>query len=256
MKILHLSDPHVHRTEEKNKALVESLTFIADAYPEHKVIVTGDIVDSGTEEQFLRAQQLFFPFWDRLFITPGNHDKGLKGNLYSKDSDRMFDKYFATPLDQGSFFGNNSVTVTTVDDVMFIGVDSNIDTNQSWRFASGEITKKQLSQLFEILSPRYDSGGQAPKPAKTVVLYFHHHPFIHSDPFMYLKNAEALAKVIYGKVDVLLFGHKHVPAQWFNRWDIPLILAADSLYSADTANEITIVNKAVVIRPVPIRRLP
>jgi len=244
LQILHISDPHIRSDEKKNQAVAESLTFIQDTYPDHKVIVTGDIVDSGSEEQYRRAHQLLFPLWDRLFLVPGNHDKGPKGNLYNKDSDWMFDKFLAAALDQGPFCGNNSISVKQVEDVMFVGVDSNIDTNIPWRFASGEINRRQLRDL-ERLFDDY--------PDQMKILYFHHHPFIHSDPFMYLKNAEVLAQVIYGRVAVVCFGHKHVPGRWKDRWNIPRMLAADSLYDSDTAAEITINGEQITVQSVPIR---
>lgn len=245
IKVLHISDLHIRSAEEKNAPVVERLTFIGENYPNHIIIITGDIVDSGTRGQYERAYQLLFPFCGRILICPGNHSEGLKGNFYSKECARMFDEFLSLPLNQnGSYYGYNKPIVSDIGNVRFIGLDSNIESNSILRFAQGIIGKKQLTLLAPLL-----------ETDKKKVLYFHHHPFLYSDLTMRLKDSKGLEKVITGKVDVLLFGHKHAPGRWENRWNIPHILAADSLYSSDTAAEITI-DKTITVTSVPTRRLP
>jgi hypothetical protein len=79
-------------------------------------------------------------------------------------------------------------------------------------------------------------------PEMKKVLFFHHHPFVRNDPFMELKDAKKLARVVYNKVDVILFGHKHVMKKWENRWGTQYILASDNSPEKSKAGEITIKN--------------
>lgn len=51
-----------------------TLDVIKERYPTHYVILTGDIVDDGHEEQYKRAAEALAPFTGRIFISPGNHD--------------------------------------------------------------------------------------------------------------------------------------------------------------------------------------
>jgi len=57
---------------------------------------------------------------------------------------------------------------------------------------------------------------------------------------MELKDAAKLARVVYNRVDVILFGHKHEMAHWENRWNVKYILASDNSPGKDKAEEITI----------------
>ena len=74
-----------------------------------------------------------------------------------------------------------------------------------------------------------------------------------NDPFMMLKDAEALARTIYGRADVVLFGHKHEMNQWENRWGAKFILASDNSSDKNFAKEITIESENVSVATVPIR---
>jgi hypothetical protein len=66
-----------------------------------------------------------------------------------------------------------------------------------------------------------------------------------NDPFMELKDAEALAKTIYNRVDLVLFGHKHVMEEWQNRYRAQYVLASDNSPGKNYAKEITIDNKVI-----------
>lgn len=73
-----------------------------------------------------------------------------------------------------------------------------------------------------------------------------------NDPFMELQDAKELAKVIYGKIDVILFGHKHDVGQWNNRWGAKHILAADNSPGKNFAKEIDITSTGILIKNLPI----
>lgn len=51
MRFIHLSDLHFHCNPQDNTAIITTLDVIKERYPTHYVILTGDIVDDGHEEQ-------------------------------------------------------------------------------------------------------------------------------------------------------------------------------------------------------------
>jgi 3',5'-cyclic AMP phosphodiesterase CpdA len=149
----------------------------------------------------------------------------------------------------GTFKGDCTPVVNVVRDgeteVMLIALDSNLETQSPFDFACGEIGQSQLRALDTILST---ASSHAVK-----ILFFHHHPFMVNDPFMELKDAAALARTVYGRVDVLMFGHKHEMRQWENRWGARYILASDNSPGKDFAKELTVEGGSVSVAPVLIR---
>ena len=238
MKFIHISDLHFHRKKKDNKKNSKTLDFIKQNYSSHNLIVTGDIVDDGHETQFKRAFEALSPFMGRIFICPGNHDFGALGNLYSRERAERFDEMLSIPLQQGATFtGDNTPVVNTIVEnntsVMLIALDTNLETDHPFDFACGKVGNNQLAALESIIT-----NPAAAEMAK--ILFFHHHPFMHNNPFMELKDAYDIMRTIYCRVDFLLFGHKHVPMQWQDYGGIPHVLAADNSPGKKYAREITI----------------
>jgi 3',5'-cyclic AMP phosphodiesterase CpdA len=250
MKFIHISDLHFHRSQSDNVAKTSLLQFIYENYPDHKLIVTGDIVDDGDEEQFNRAYEALEPFKGRIYISPGNHDFGAAGNFYSEERAVRFDRKLSIPLGQGGTFTGDDTPVVNLlmdefDKVMLIALDTNLETENPFDFACGQVGERQLSFLNTVLTD----------PAlgdRTKILFFHHHPFIHSDPTMKLIDARELMRTIYKLVDVLCFGHKHVSGFWENMNGIKYILAADDSPGKEKAREITIMNKVITVTDIKI----
>lgn len=250
MKFLHLSDLHIHGDSSNNKKVAESLKFITKTYPQHKIIITGDITDDGSPEQYGEAFKMLHDFKNRIFICPGNHDFGAVGNLYSEERALRFDRELAIPLNQGGTFkGDNTPVVNVVRDksteVVLIALDSNLETHFAFDFACGAIGNDQLNNLKTILD-NLSSGS-------IKLLFFHHHPFVLNDPFMEMKDAKELAQVIYGRVDIVAFGHKHEMKQWENRWGAKFMLASDNSSDKDFAKEITVDGTNISVSPIRIR---
>lgn len=250
MKFIHLSDLHIHSSSSDNAELTAALNFIAHTYPKHGLIITGDITDDGAPKQYENAYKLLKPFLGRIYICPGNHDFGAVGNLYSEERALRFDQSLSIPLKQGGTFKGDSTPVVNVlkdgkSSVMLIALDSNLETENPFDFACGEIGPSQLRALDTILTT-------APQNT-TKVLFFHHHPFMRNDPFMQLNDAEALARTVYGRTHVILFGHKHEMDQWENRWGTRYILASDNSSDKNYAKELTIENGDISVAPVRIR---
>lgn len=238
MKFIHISDLHFHRNKSDNKEITKVLQFIKTQYPNHYIIVTGDITDDGHEKQFACAMEALKAFKGKIFICPGNHDFGAAGNFYSRERARRFDEMLSTPLEQGgTFTGDNTPVVNIVsspsDTVMLIALDTNLETEHFFDFACGEVGDKQLSALDSILSNLATAH-------MLKILFFHHHPFIHNNPFMELVDGRMLMRTIYGRVTAVLFGHKHESRLWQNYGSIPFVMAADNSPGKNFAREITV----------------
>lgn len=251
MKFLHLSDLHIHRNDHDNLDVMSMLDFILKTYPQHNLIVTGDITDDGSIEQYNKTYKLFQPFAKRIFICPGNHDFGAVGNFYSHERALRFDEKLAKPLNQGGTFKGDSTPVVNVlkdgnTEVMLIALDSNLETEHPFDFSCGEIGELQLKALHTLLATTRSTQ-------MVKVLFFHHHPFMVNNPFMELKDAKALARIIFGRVDLILFGHKHTMNQWENTWGAKYLLASDNSSGKDFAKEISIEGTSISVRPVAIR---
>ncbi len=251
MKFIHLSDLHIHTHEADNKEASSLLKFISMTYPDHRLIITGDIADDGSKEQFENAYNLLERFKGKIFICPGNHDFGAVGSFYSYERAVRFDEMLAKKLEQGGTFkGDSTPVVNTIregnQEIILIALDSNLETEMPFDFACGEIGECQLKALNTILDTATNAG-------MVKVLLFHHHPFMRNDPFMELKDAKALAKTIYNRVDVVLFGHKHEMGEWKKRYGAQYVLASDNSPGKDYAKEITIDQKGISVCLVPIR---
>ncbi len=238
MKFIHLSDLHIHSDPSDNNDVESVLDYVQKTYPEHRLIVTGDIVDDGHERQYLQALNFLDKFKGRVFICPGNHDFGVMGNFYEHDRAERFDEKLSVPLEQGGrFAGDNNPVVNIVSEnglkIMLIALDTNLETNHPFDFACGKVGERQLEGLDTILSN--PATMSMPK-----IFFFHHHLFTHNNPFMELKDAYDLMRTIFGRVQVVLFGHKHVPNLWRNSGGIHYILAADNSPGKNFAREITV----------------
>jgi 3',5'-cyclic AMP phosphodiesterase CpdA len=236
MKFIHISDLHFHMHEDDNSQAVATLQYIKEHYPQHHLIVTGDIADDGHEKQFENAFLALKPFMGQIFICPGNHDFGAAGNFYSQERAERFDQMLALPLKQGGTFTGDQTPVVNLlreDDlkVMLIALDTNLETEHPFDFACGEVGERQLRFLDTILTDPFSQDYKK-------VLFFHHHPFIHNDPFMELTDARQLMRTIYNRVDVVCFGHKHVMGRWVDVNGIAYILASDNSPGKDFAREI------------------
>ena len=250
LKFIHLSDLHVHSTPEKNTAIAGTLEYIRQEYPSHSLFITGDIVDDGYEAQYEQALKMLQPFRGRIFVCPGNHDFGPHGNLYTPECASRFDEWLATPLHQGgTFAGENFPVLHLLKDgshqILLIALDTNIETVNPLTFACGQVGSTQLTALDNLLS---DSSIAE----MIVIVFFHHHPFLHNDRFLKLLDARDLARVLYGRVHLVLFGHRHVSKMWRNTLGIPYILACDNSPGKSYAREITIFHRQIEVKYITI----
>jgi len=244
MKILLISDTHFHAIAS-NDALLRRLTYIQSHYTDHKIIITGDVTDDGTKKQYAVASRILKPFKGRLFFCPGNHDYGVLGNFYNEKAAKRFDE-FATAFNEGRFI-NKVPLVFKIENIQIILLNSNLKTKDPTDFACGEIGKGQLRVLRKILKESLPQGSVR-------IICLHHHPFIHSDPTMKLLDAKDFVRAIKGKIDILLFGHKHEQAQWLNKIGCKFVLASGALFEESIAKEITVDGIDISVTSVPVVR--
>lgn len=251
MKLLHLSDLHFHTSQDGNRKANSLLKTVAKRFPNHYYIVTGDITDDGAEKQYENARAALEPLVPRVFICPGNHDFGAAGNFYSLERARRFDSMLSVPLQQSGTFAEDATPVTTIlsdgdVEAMLIALDTNLETYQSFDFACGQVGETQLAALETILTI-------PPTTPLAKILFCHHHPFMVNNPFMELMDAREFMRTIYGRVDVLLFGHKHESRAWQNCNGISHVLASDNSPGKSLAREIILTKSKVTVKDVMIK---
>jgi 3',5'-cyclic AMP phosphodiesterase CpdA len=250
MKFIHISDLHFHRSKIDNKDTMKLLKFIARNYPEHYLIVTGDITDDGDAEQYDQAFDELSAFAGRIFVCPGNHDFGAAGFMYERERARLFDSKLSIPLGQKGIFDSSIQLVTNIIkkagvQVLLIAIDSNFKTETPFDFNCGEIGKNQLSALDVLL-------GDPANENITKLLFFHHHPFANNDRFLELKDARELWRVVYERIDVMLFGHRHYSNMWVDIMGVRFVLKADNAPGKDYAREVSVTRHGIAVRNIPI----
>jgi 3',5'-cyclic AMP phosphodiesterase CpdA len=82
-KIIHLSDLHIGLSQKESIRTHMIFESIANKYEGIPVLITGDIVDSATVDQFIEARKLAVKLskTNPILMVPGNHDYKWKGNL-------------------------------------------------------------------------------------------------------------------------------------------------------------------------------
>ncbi len=224
MKLLHLSDLHIGKQEttdlneeEEAKRLVEAIVEKWKNDPDKPIIiVTGDIVDDGAEEQFITAREILKPLRDNGFqpvYIPGNHDYGWNGAHATAKKFILFKKYL--------YGVDCRITYPDVpisnDEITVIALNSMKAETGFWDglLADGELGNKQLDELSDIIKSIREEKGTR----HIIAVALHHHPFLFPDDTFFekigewfghdLKDGDDLMKIISGRVNVLLFGHEH-----------------------------------------------
>jgi predicted MPP superfamily phosphohydrolase len=215
LRIYHVSDLHFHGKQEKNQGPIRLLNnvwrmFMAGDTGNSYLLVTGDISDDSEEDQYEQAIQALRPFADlgKLLVVGGNHDAAWQGAIYSGHRERRFDDHFLKPLGiQHSFLQKDPAASELADgegtEVLAIGLSSIRQTEDSWDLAVGEVGRKQLQALDDLLGRQEYEGHWR-------LVYLHHRPhkikLFHLG--MYLTDARELMQIVKDRADVLAFGHE------------------------------------------------
>lgn len=226
IRIIHLSDLHIRskgtRAENQNAAaLVKEIIvrYKSDGKSKTAVVMTGDLVDDGKTVQYRQLENIVLkPLRAKFTVlpVPGNHDYAQWGNAFDKKAPDRFDKYVRKfPAYPKSWV--DTMRPANERKVLFVGVDSGDRKNQA-SFANGIVDGGQRTDVENTLKdPKYADHFK--------VLYVHHHPF-ERDWFVSFHQASQFLEVVRRKVDLLLFGHKHVHEAFFKRYDVPTMLAS------------------------------
>ncbi|MBY8339938.1 metallophosphoesterase [Streptomyces spinosirectus] len=210
MRILHLSDTHVERTDAPNRHGVnptESLRLMLDGLRHQRdvdaIVVTGDIANDGAVEAYATVRELLrefaLPLDAPVFCTTGNHDEREafgkvlgSGHLAADGSERA-----ETVLRSAA---GERAAVSTVAGWRFVTLDSLVPGK-----VHGWLSTEQLAWLRGVLA--------TPAPRGTV-LALHHPPIsldVGTQRVFGLRNPSALADAVRGTgVRVVLAGHFHL----------------------------------------------
>ena len=209
MKIIHLSDLHIGKSNNLEKAglIFDWILANKEQHRAEVVIISGDLVDDGQLWQFEKARELIEPLRDaglQVLAAPGNHDYGPSGVLESLNSQAQFSQLISGVTEYPALFLTGGQA--------FIILDSMQEEIRLKEIvgAQGYLGLEQLQKLDLLLD------DLAENPAvENVIVVMHHHPFDylfyhglrdHAD----LKGVVSRRQQDPPRVNVLLFGHKHL----------------------------------------------
>lgn len=199
--LAHLSDLHLGLSPLHDRRALELCRTLLDMHVDH-VVVTGDVTHKGRRSELARFEEIFAPLLrdGRLTVVPGNHD-------------RVGEDAGATLM------SGARVDVRQAQGLFVVRVDSTAERNRSLFSPHGEICRRVISEVDDALS-------EAPAGVLRVVL-LHHHPlplpeegigerFCASLGWPHARElglGRELVRVAAGRCELILHGHRHVPAE-------------------------------------------
>lgn len=198
--LAHLSDLHLGRSD-KHFQTAKALRDAVETMRVDRVIVTGDLTESGRDAEFAQFNELFGSLRDsgRLVVVPGNHDR--LGDEVARHM--MADR----------------VDVVREDGLMIVRVDSTAAHNR-WLIAShGDLDQQVISWVEKELD--------AARPDDLVIVMMHHHLLPLPEEYIAekicawlklpfaaeLRLGRTLLESLVGRCDLVLHGHRHVPKE-------------------------------------------
>ena len=173
-RLVHCSDPHVSRValtqdyaDPKAAAGLLAVLFVRRwRFPTYRLesllrflnrmdfdhlLVSGDVVSSGIEKEYLTAGNLFrrfLPDPSRVTVLPGNHEAYSKKALLEKRFDKAFSAYGPGIESDGLYPHVKKIG----ENVLFIGLNS--ARIRPVGDATGKVSDSQLKRLAAILDAR------------------------------------------------------------------------------------------------------
>jgi 3',5'-cyclic-AMP phosphodiesterase len=196
--LAHLSDVHIGRSAADAEALRQLVAALEEARVD-QVVVTGDVTHRGRLDELAMFQRLTAPLAGRLTVVPGNHD-------------RLGD-------DAGRLLMRGRVAVERREGLHLIRLDSTAPHNRRLLDGHGRLLESDIEEVAKA------AGEAAPEDLVAVLLHHHVHPLPGDDiwerlsdlvglPFSAeLATGRALLERIAGRCDLVLHGHRHVPAE-------------------------------------------
>lgn len=197
MIIAQISDTHISlpgQGPDSRYATAEHLARAVghlNALPQRPdlVLLTGDLVDQGSAEEYRRLRELLAPLAIPLHLIPGNHDD--RENLRAAFPDHAY-------LPATGFLHY----VIEAGPIRLIGLDTHVP---------GEPTGLLCDARLAWLDARLAEARDRP-----TVLFMHHPPFVTglgAMDAMGLEGSDGFARVVggYDQVERILCGHLHRP---------------------------------------------
>lgn len=220
-KILHLSDLHFGRVNFK---IATSLLEIAKEIKPDLLVVSGDLTQRATHEQFRAAREFLDAFSAPKVIVPGNHDVPLYNPW--KRFVRPFHRYHANI--------SNDLEPTHVDDEIAV---FGLNTAHALTFKDGKVSLLQILRMEGLMDPL---------PQKIIRIIVAHHPFELPEGHRgRIVNRASLfmSTLARHNIDLFLCGHLHrsYVGHSADRYETPdhssLIIHAGTAISSRTRRE-------------------
>ncbi|MEM7727637.1 MAG: metallophosphoesterase [Pseudomonadota bacterium] len=192
--ILHFADIHFGVEDE---AALKSLAATIDTLEPDVSVISGDITQTGSEEEFEAAARWIEGLAGPKVITPGNHDTPMYGII-----DRVvapFDRYadYIDPLGADRYED---------DDVVILSMNTARGVQMKLDWSVGVVNLEELDRIIA----EFDQSDWGKLKFLNV-----HHPFIYPPESPLQKETdngpEGLRRLADGNCDVVMSGHIHVP---------------------------------------------
>lgn len=197
-------------SREKSRVISDYIINNAAQLGTKVIVITGDLTDSGDDEDYKIAQDFIHKLRSNgfaVFSNPGNHDYFKEGNIaLGKSNERRnrFINYISNEYPHNSEYpyviSFGSCYLILLDSLQAI-----MDENTGYNFAQGKLGQKQLSKLKQLLAG-YENER---KVGKKIIVSLHHSPLksIYENSKGGLDDCEEFFSIVSNKIDCLLFGH-------------------------------------------------
>lgn len=196
--LAHLSDLHVGRSPSDTAALADAVAALVAARVDH-VVVTGDVTHRGRLDELATFRRLAAPLAGRLTLVPGNHDR------LGEDAARLLMR--------------GRVVAERHPGLHLVRIDSTAPHNRRRLDCHGRLTEEDVAEVDRALAA-------APAGTLTALLLHHHVTPLPGDDVWErlahlvglpwtaeLTRGEQLLGLARGRCDLVLHGHRHVPAE-------------------------------------------
>ncbi len=188
-RIVHLSDPHFGRIDER---LLPPLTGLCHALAPHLLVVSGDLTQRARSAQFAAARAFLDALPHPQVVVPGNHDVPLH-NPFAR---------FLGPLDQFRRFISEDTEPGFVDEEIAV---FGLNSARALTIKGGRINPRQVARLRERL---------AAVPAGATRIVVTHHPFDLPPALpreQVVRGARGFVEALTASgADLILSGHFHI----------------------------------------------
>ena len=202
--LVQLSDPHIVAPGRRLLGRIDTPALLAQAVAgvralqpaAQAVVLTGDLVDRGSAEEYAHLRALLAPLPCPVWLMPGNHDEAAALREAFPDHPEL-----APPDDPA--LAQHVLWVREVAGLRLVALDTVVP-----RAPHGALCPARLAWLDQTL---------AAAPGQPTVVAMHHPPFVtgieHMDAMGLLEGAEGLAAVLqrHPQVERLICGHLHRP---------------------------------------------